>query len=166
MPSSTQVPASVYSSEAGSDTESMSSALTSCSSFFKDKCASNKFQFRLRKAPPSVREKWQALNKGGESAKLDFVKSLMSVARGDYSDMCVRSERSVTTHQGKKTGARWYSWAEASAIEGEEQLTAMVKANTVTHRDHPKIPPGSVEWPRNLQVWLSLEKNSIRQCEK
>ena len=39
-------------------------------------------------------------------------------------------------------------------------LLAQVKANTIEHRHHPRVPKGSVEWPYCLQVRLLKEMES------
>ena len=121
----------------------------------------NQFSYRLRAAPKHVRDHWETVKRSSDVASREsFMASVMSVARGDYSNVCVSSTTSVTHEKGEKSEKGWVSFKTVADSEGEAVVLAMIDAKTIQTRPHEKLPPGSaVAWPHNLQFLWEQKKD-------
>lgn len=117
----------------------------------------NAFAYRLKESADKM--EWKRIQKEGTAGEArQFVE--MVKASGVRTSK-VRAVAEIDTVDDENT---WMSWKEASDKEGEAQLRAMVSANTVESRRHPKIPENAdIQWPFYLQIKINVEKTCKRK---
>ena len=115
----------------------------------------NKFNYKLRMCSPKVKNIWKQRGKMSEQDMEAFMLTVLESAKGKVDEEYLQTlDISSQIEEGITEGG-WVSWAQACTTEGEEQLLAMVKAQTVSTQRHPDIPESSnIEWPKYLQVKL------------
>ena len=73
----------------------------------------NAFSYRLRAAPAEVREAWDKLKRDkGSASRAEFIDMMLSVSRGDYSDITARLRTSteVSDETENADESKWVSW--------------------------------------------------------
>ena len=134
----------------------------------------NNFSYRLRAAPPEIKELWAKLKKSktldAARKKADFMKEVGKVG-GEMTYEGVANifttTESAVEIDGQAETKGWVPWKTFTDLYGKEQVDAMMLAGTVSFRPCSALMGTSIEYPRNQEFWNEkLEYKSDHATEK
>jgi hypothetical protein len=126
--------------------------------FCADKIRYNKFNYKLKMAPESMKNTWKVIRsqeKLNPAGFFKFVDEVINLAAIDKTG----TKRTISKVDEIVEDSEWMAWHEAEQKEGYDCLLAQVKAGTILARRHARLPADSeIPWPKNQQVRYITER--------